>query len=271
MDEAQIITSTQNPRVKALAKLAKRRERDEAGLFIIEGPRPVERAFAKGIEFPDVYICPEFFGSTGSEPELVQKFSAAGVPVIQLSKEAFQKAAYREHPEGILAVAKQWQTSLSSLQLSDNPFLIVLEAVEKPGNLGAILRTADAVSADGVIIADAATDIYNPNVVRASTGTLFSVPIAVTNTTEAIEFLRHKGIRTVAATPHTETNYSTADLTGPIAIVMGSEDEGLTDAWLKACDVSVKLPMLGVADSLNVSATTVVLAYEALRQRELKK
>jgi TrmH family RNA methyltransferase len=268
MDQPQVITSTQNPRVKALAKLSKRRVRDEAGLFIIEGVRPIERALMKGVELAEIYTCPEFFGISGIELELVQKLSAAGAVITQLSKEAFIKAAYREHPEGILAVAKQWQTGLDTLRLSANPLLIVLEAVEKPGNLGTVLRTADAVGADGVIIADAATDIYNPNVVRASTGTLFSVPVAVAGTAEVIDYLKRQNITIVVATPHTSAAYTEADLTSPVAIVMGSEDKGLSDDWLKAGDVPVKLPMLGIADSLNVSTATVVLAYEVLRQRD---
>lgn len=268
MDQSHVITSTQNPRVKALTKFSKRRVRDEAGLFVIEGVRPIERTLAKGVVLKEVYICPELFSASGSEPELIKKLSAAGADITQLAKEAFIKAAYREHPEGILAVAKQWPTGLETLHLSDNPLLIVLEAVEKPGNLGTVLRTADAVGADGVIIADAATDIYNPNVVRASTGTLFSVPVAVADTPAVIDYLKRRNITIVVTTPHTNTTYTEADLTGPVAIVMGSEDKGLSETWLDACDVAVKLPMLGIADSLNVSAATVVLAYEVLRQRD---
>ncbi len=266
-DELPFISSTQNPRIKSLARLSKRRERDEQKICLVEGARPIERALKAGFKFTELFICSELFSVSYGENELVNKFLAANIPVTRLSKEAFTKLAYREHPEGILAIGQQWDTGLENIKLSDNPLLIVLESVEKPGNLGAILRTADAVGADGVILCDPATDIFNPNVIRASTGTIFSVPLAVANSKSVIDLLKNNSISILAATPHTDNMYTDTDLSKGIAVVMGAEDKGLSQNWLNSCDLPVKLPMLGVADSLNVSAATVAICYEALRQR----
>ena len=269
-DNLPIISSLQNPRLKSLVKLSKRRERDKEKVFIIEGIRPIERALKSGFEFTELFICSEFFYVKHGEDALVKTFIGLGIPITNLSKEAFSKIAYREHPEGMLAIGKQWPIDISNIKLSKHPLLIVLESVEKPGNLGTILRTADAIGADGVILCDPGTDIFNPNVIRASTGTIFSVPVAVTSSSSAINYLKNRGITILAATPHTKNIYTDVNLSQPVAIVMGAEDTGLSRIWMDSCDLPVKLPMLGIADSLNVSAATVAICYEALRQRQAR-
>lgn len=261
-----IITSTSNPIVKSLVKLKKRSERDERGVFVVEGYRPITRALEDGFEFEELYYCPEWFLGENEE-KVLTRAKESGARLTELGKEAFAKIAYRDRPEGLLAIGKQWHTKLDDLKLSENPYIIVVEAIEKPGNLGTILRSADATGAEAVIVCDQVTDLFNPNVVRASTGVVFKVPTVVTSTDEALAFCKQNGIKTLAATPHTETLYTEANLTQPIAIVMGSEQFGLSEKTINACDLPVKLPMLGRADSLNVSAATVVLAYEVVRQR----
>ena len=175
--------------------------------------------------------------------------------------------AYRERPDGLLAVAPQWKRSLADLTLPAKPFLLVVEAIEKPGNLGTILRSADAAGCDAVIVCDPVTDIFNPNVVRASTGVLFSVPLVVEESTRVHAWLRERKIRSVATTPAAEKIYSNADLCGPLAIVMGSEQYGLSEFWLKNADLPVRIPMAGQADSLNVAMATIITLFEAVRQR----
>lgn len=266
MDET--ITSTQNPRIKALVKLKKRSERDEQGVFLTEGYRPITRALAAGFHFEELYYCPEWFLGS-NEQKVLDTAKNAGTSLVRMGKDAFAKIAYRERPEGLLAIGKQWHTKLQDLVLSDNPFLIVVEAIEKPGNLGTILRSADATGAEAVIVCDSVTDVFNPNVVRASTGVLFTTPTVVTDSQSAISFLRERGIKTLAATPAATELYTDTDLKQPIAIVMGSEQFGLSDRWLKSADLPVRLPMAGIADSLNVSAATVAIAYEVVRQRSL--
>jgi TrmH family RNA methyltransferase len=264
MEEA--ITSIHNPRIKALAKLKKRSERDAQGVFLTEGYRPITRALAAGFHFEELYYSPEWFLGT-NEQKVLEAAETAGTALTRVGKEAFLKIAYRERPEGLLAIGKQWHTELEDLELSDKPFLIVVEAIEKPGNLGTILRSADATGAEAVIVCDAVTDLFNPNVVRASTGVLFTTPTVITDSRTTLEFLKKKAIKTLAATPAAEKLYTDVDLTQPVAIVMGSEQFGLTDTWLNDCDLPVRLPMAGIADSLNVSAATVAIAYEVVRQR----
>lgn len=263
------ITSPQNPRVRALARLRKRSERDEQGLFITEGYRPITRALAASFRFRTLYYAPEWFLGS-NEADVLEQAKKSGAELVELSRQAFAKVAYRDRPEGLLAVGDQWHTTLDELHLSNNPFVIVVEAIEKPGNLGTILRSADATGAEAVIVCDAVTDVFNPNVVRASTGVLFRVPTVVTDSASTIAFLKQRGIKTLAATPTAKELFTDVDMTGPLALVMGSEQFGLTDTWLRQCDLPVRLPMAGMADSLNVSAATVVLAYEVVRQRSPK-
>jgi TrmH family RNA methyltransferase len=260
------ITSLQNPRVKLLVKLRDRRDRDETGLFLVEGYREVRRALEKNIRLHELYFCPEWFLGE-NEPALIEQARQAGAQLFELSKDAFAKCAYRDRPDGLLAVAPQWKRALADLKLSPDPFLLVVESIEKPGNLGTILRSADAAGVDGVIVCDAVTDVFNPNVVRSSTGVLFSVPIVVAESAAVQSWLVEKGVRIVATTPDTPNIYTQVDLRGPLAIVMGSEQFGLSDFWLKESNLLVRIPMAGQADSLNVALATIITLFEAVRQR----
>jgi TrmH family RNA methyltransferase len=260
------ITSLQNPRIKQLVKLRDRRPRDEAGVFLVEGYREIRRALEKRVALTEIYFSPEWFLGE-NEPGLIEQARASGAAVFELTKDAFAKVAYRERPDGLLAVAPQWKHALADLTLLATPFLLVVEAIEKPGNLGTILRSADAAGCDAVIVCDPVTDIFNPNVVRASTGVLFSVPLVVEESTRVRAWLKENKIRAVATTPAAEKIYSDADLRGPLAIVMGSEQYGLSDFWLRECDLPVRIPMAGQADSLNVAMATIITLFEAVRQR----
>ena len=260
------ITSLQNPRVKQLVKLRDRRPRDEAGVFLVEGYREIRRALERNVALREIFFAPEWFLGE-NEPALIAQAEAAGAQAFELSKEAFAKVAYRERPDGLLAVAPQWKRELADLTLPAEPFLLVVEAIEKPGNLGTILRSADAAGCDAVIVCDPVTDIFNPNVVRASTGVLFSVPLVVSGSEQVLAWLRERGVRTVATTPAAEKIYTAVDLRGPLAVVMGSEQYGLSEFWLKHADVPVRIPMAGQADSLNVAMATIITLFEAVRQR----
>ena len=262
------ITSLQNPRIKQLVKLRDRRPRDEAGVFLVEGYRQIRRALEKNITLTELYISPEWYLGE-NEPALVAQAQAAGAQIFELTKDAFAKVAYRERPDGLLAVAPQWRRSLADIVTPPGkaPFLLVVEAIEKPGNLGTILRSADAAGVDALIVCDPVTDLFNPNVVRASTGVLFSVPVVIASSEEVREWLREKQIRSVATTPSATDFYTDTDLRGPLAIVMGSEQYGLSDYWLKEADARVVIPMAGQADSLNVAMATIITLFEAVRQR----
>jgi TrmH family RNA methyltransferase len=277
------ITSLQNPRIKLLVKLRDRRPRDEAGVFLVEGYRQIRRALEKQVRLTEVYYSADWFLGE-NESALLAQAEAAGAELFELSKEAFAKVAYRERPDGLLAVAPQWRHSLDDLAgwlglgpgATDAapdaaagvvPFLLVVEAIEKPGNLGTILRSADAAGVQALIVCDPVTDLFNPNVVRASTGVLFSVPVVIARSEEVQPWLHRWRIRTVATTPAAATLYSAVDLRGPLAIVMGSEQYGLSDFWLRESDERVRIPMAGQADSLNVAMATIITLFEAVRQR----
>jgi TrmH family RNA methyltransferase len=260
------ITSLQNPRVKQLVKLRDRRPRDEAGVFLIEGYREIRRALEKKIPLRELYYSPDWFLGE-NEPALIAEAEGVGAQLFELAKDTFAKVAYRERPDGLLAVAPQWRRALNDLTLPAEPFLLVVEAIEKPGNLGTILRSADAAGCDAVIVCDPVTDIFNPNVVRASTGVLFSVPLVVEDSERVQRWLQERRIRTVATTPAAEKIYSDIDLRGPLAVIMGSEQYGLSDFWLQHADVPVRIPMAGQADSLNVAMATIITLFEAVRQR----
>jgi TrmH family RNA methyltransferase len=263
----ELITSRQNPRIKELVKLRDRGPRDEAGLFLVEGYRGIRRALEKNVALAELYFSPGWFLGE-NENALIEQAGAAGATLFEVSKEAFEKIAYRERPDGLLAVAPQWRRTLADLrEMGPEPFLLVVEAIEKPGNLGTILRSADAAGCNAVIVCDPVTDLFNPNVVRASTGVLFSVPCVVEEGPAVLAWLREKRIRVVATTPAAETLHSNADLRGPLAIVMGSEQYGLSEFWLKNSDLTVRIPMAGQADSLNVAMATIVTLFEAVRQR----
>jgi RNA methyltransferase, TrmH family len=278
MSSVETLSSLQNPRIKQLVKLRDRRPRDEAGVFLVEGYRQIRRALDKGIPFTELYVCPDWYpGDQGNEPALIAEAQTAGAKVFQLSKDAFAKVAYRERPDGLLAVAPQRKKSLADLDAllaakavaapGRAPFLLVVEAIEKPGNLGTILRSADAAGTDALIVCDPVTDLFNPNVVRASTGVLFSVPVIIAGSEEVREWLRARGVRAVATTPSATGLHTDTDLRGPLAIVMGSEQYGLSDYWLREADARVRIPMAGQADSLNVAMATIITLFEAVRQR----
>ncbi|HEX5696972.1 MAG TPA: TrmH family RNA methyltransferase [Acidimicrobiia bacterium] len=251
------IASSSNPRIKRLAGLRDRKARDLESVFLVEGMAGVERATAAGYQPLEVYYDPA-------------RHARAPFPAeTQLSVEqaALDRASYRGRSQGVIAVFRQFDVSLNGLRLGSDPLLVVVEAIEKPGNLGAILRTADAVGAAAVIAAYPGTDPFNPNVIRASTGTLFSVPLAVSDLEATVAWLGDRDIRIVAADPDGTTPLWSADLTGACALLVGAEHDGLTEAAKAAAGTTVSIPMRGSADSLNASVAAAVLAYEALRQR----
>jgi TrmH family RNA methyltransferase len=260
------ITSLQNDQVKNLVKLRNRRARDQQGLTIIEEPLVIARALEAGYPLETVYFCPEQLDAA-DQPLLEKLRQAASGPVIELSPPVMVKASYREDPEGLLVVAPQRKHQLADLELSRGAPLVILEAVEKPGNLGAILRIADGAGAAAVLLCGQGTDLFNPNVLRASRGAFFSVPTVAALTAEILEFCRQNGVTTVATSPAASSCYTATDLAGPIALVLGTEHEGLSDHLLAACDLKVSIPMLGTGDSLNVASSAAVLLYESLRQR----
>jgi TrmH family RNA methyltransferase len=263
-----MITSTQNPRVKDLVRLRERRDRDRRGLFLVEGYRELTRALEAGIDVHEVYVCPGLYLGS-NEAALVASMAVAGADVIEMGEAPFRKISYRDRPEGLVAVAAQFDTGLRRLDLTGDPLLLVIEAIEKPGNLGTMLRTADAAGCRAVIVCEAATDPFNPNVVRASLGTLFTVPLAVAGTAETLDALAAARIPTVATTPDAGPTLYDVDLTGPLALVVGSEQYGLSDEWLAGSTAAARIPMAGSADSLNAAMAAGVALFEAVRQRRL--
>ena len=259
------ILSAQNSRIKNIQKLIiKSKERKAQNLFVIEGARELNLALAGSYALDSVFVCPELFA--GSDyPEVMRKINAS--VLFEVSKTVFQKIAYREHSDGILALAQARSHTLEDLNLSENPLVIVLESVEKPGNFGAILRTADAAKVDTVIVCDPLTDIYNPNVIRSSVGCVFTVPITISTPSAAFAFLKKRQVRIYAAELQAAQWYHNTDFTQACALVMGTEADGLTDFWLERADARIKIPMRGKIDSLNVSVSTAVLTFEAMRQR----
>lgn len=259
-----MITSLQNPKVKEVVKLRDRRPRDESGLFIIEGYRELKRALDAGRKIETLFYCPSLFLGS-NEGSLKEQCKAA--LHLECTPEVFSKISYRDRPDGLLAVAPQQHLTLSDLKLKKNPFLVVAESIEKPGNLGTILRSCDAAGVDAVIVCDPTTDIHNPNVVRSSVGTLFTLPVIEANSEETLAYLKKHHIAVVAATPHAKLGFTEADFKVPLAIVVGTEQYGLTENWMKNADISVRIPMFGAADSLNVASATTLLLYEVVRQR----
>ena len=264
-----VVTSLQNPQIKNVVKLRERRHRDRQGLMLIEGLRELTLAVDSGVQLKRLFYCEELVKS-GDEMSLLKQAGKAGVPLFTVTKMVFRKITYKEHPDGLLAVASQPGRSLKDLTLGPTPLVVVAVAIEKPGNLGAIMRSADAAGVDGVIVCDRCTDIYNPNVVRSSLGTLFSIQVVEGSAQETVEWLKEKGLKIVASSPHSTVEYTTADLTSPCAIVLGSEKLGLSDLWMDASDEKIHIQMRGRADSLNVAMTATILLYEAIRQRGLK-
>ena len=255
----EIITSGQNPKIKALLELLeKSRERRRQGLFVVEGRRELDHCLAAGFVPDTIFICPEILDPIPYSGE---------AKVFHVSREVYGKIAYRGGTEGIVAEIKYKERCLEDIRLGDNPLVIVLESVEKPGNLGAVLRSADAAGADAVIICDPLTDLYNPNLIRSSIGAIFTRQVAAASSEETIAWLKANGIRILTAQLQDSSLYYDTPMTGPTAIVMGTESTGLTDIWRKAADKHIRIPMLGALDSLNVSVSAAILLYEAVRQR----
>ncbi|TVP78625.1 MAG: RNA methyltransferase [Puniceicoccaceae bacterium] len=270
--EANYIQSRQNEQVKNLVKLRERKHRDRQSRFLIEGLREIGHALRAGFEITQVYICPEFYPAGGAHADFVEKtLQAARCPVTRLSTEAFEKASVREGPDGLIAVATQQNNVLSDLKLSQPPLILILEGIEKPGNLGAILRSADGAGVDAVILVDCVLDLYNPNAIRSSQGLLFALPIVSTDRDTLSQWLEAQSIPCLASTPDTDRLHWDVDYQCGIALMMGSESDGLSPYWLERATQKIRIPMTGQADSLNVAAAAAVCLYEAKRQRSLSK
>ena len=251
-----VITSCQNAKIKDLIALeTKSRERRARGLFVVEGVREYLRARAAGFETETLYVREDV-----DLPELPE-------PDFRISAEVYEKIAYRGGTEGVVAVMRVRENSLASLRLSERPLVLVLEQVEKPGNLGAVLRTADAAGADAVLVCEPLTDLYNPNVIRASLGAIFSVPVAACSSEEACAWLRAHGIAILTAQLQDSELYYDTDMVRPTALVFGTEDKGLSPFWRDRADAHIRIPMAGMMDSLNISVSAAILAFEAVRQR----
>jgi TrmH family RNA methyltransferase len=260
------INSTANPRIKAVAGLRERRERELRGLSVADGAREIGRALTAGVDLIELFSCP---GLATSAEALVtlERAAAVDVRVTSVSESVLARLAFGDRSDGLVAVIRIPPTNLERLVLPPNPLVVVAESVEKPGNLGAILRSADGAGADALIAADPRTDLFNPNAIRASLGTIFSVPIASASTAATIAWLQWAGVTVIVARVDGSLPYAEADLRGSVAIVVGSEARGLADAWSRPEIQAVRLPMLGTADSLNVAAAAAILLYEARRQR----
>lgn len=257
------ITSNQNSFIKHLVLLQdKAKARKQSGTFLIEGLREIELAVKGGYEIETVLFLPELISETEIKILTSQK-----VELIEISKEVYQKLAYRDTTEGIIAVAKTKSLQLTDLKLSKKPLILVAEGLEKPGNLGAVLRTADAANIDAVIIANPKSDLYNPNIVRSSVGCLFTRQIAVASSEDVIDFLKEKSINIYCATLQDSTQYHTQNYNEPTALVVGTEATGITEVWRKNSTQNINIPMQGVIDSMNVSVAAAILLFEAKRQR----
>lgn len=256
------ITSTQNPKIKNVISLEKPRERRNRGLFLAEGRKEIGMALAAGYGVENLYFCNDLI----SNDEL-RKLGVPDSALISVSKEVFEKIAVRENSGGVLAVMEQKHHALEAIRLSENPLVLVLEAVEKPGNLGAILRTADAAGLDAVIICDPKTDFYNPNVIRSSVGCIFTTQVASATSGETLAWLRKNNITAYSTWLKASRPYHTVDYTRPCAIVMGTESTGLSDTWITAAQNPIIIPMSGRIDSMNVSTAAAVIVFEARRQR----
>ncbi len=270
-----VITSAANPRLRSLVALRRRRVREEEGLTLVEGHEELSLALAAGVVPSVAYVCPELFspaGRAGSQDiglqeDVLAALRRRGVQTIRLSRTAFEKVAYREGPDGLIAVVDKVAGGLVDLRTGATDLLLVCQGIEKPGNLGAMLRTADAAGVDAVIAADAVTDWGNPNVVRASKGTVFAVPVASATTNETLTWLRNNDVALIVSTPDSDVDYTDVDYMGRVAIAVGGEKHGADAALLAGAVERVRIPMAGRANSLNVAASAAVLVYEAVRQR----
>jgi RNA methyltransferase, TrmH family len=260
------LASPSNPRIKAVAALRERRERDATGLTLVDGAREVRRAIESGVEVIEAFVCEPLLAGEDARAAL-DALQARGIELTTTTEPAFAKLAFGDRAEGLVAVVRAPSLALEALRMPAEPLIVAIEGVEKPGNIGAVLRSADGAGVDAVIAASPRTDLANPNVIRASAGTIFAVPMAAAPTDDVLAWLRGHRVRVLAARVGGGQAYADADLTGSIAIALGSEAEGLTAAWLAPDIEAIHLPMLGIADSLNVSVSAAVLVYEARRQR----
>ena len=290
--KVESITSAQNPKIKNLLLLQeKSKARREQGLFVVEGRRELEHCLEAGFRVRTVFVCPEVAG-TDSFASLEMTKSASlemtkgaslettvschseeaegrreNLHIVEIPETLYRKVAYREGTEGVLAEVEVRERRLEDLALGEHPLVMVLESVEKPGNLGAVLRSADAARADAVVVCDPLTDLWNPNLIRASIGAVFTVPTVCASSAETIDWLKSRGIRILTAQLQDSSWYYDTDMTGGTALVMGTESTGLTDVWRRAADAHIRIPMLGRLDSLNVSVSAAILLFEAVRQR----
>ena len=256
------VTSAQNPKIKNLLLLQeKSKARKEQGLFVVEGRRELEHCLEGGFQVKTIFYCPSITGEGGFPV-------TEDVQFIEIPEQLYKKVAYRDSTEGIIAEVEYKALSLKDLQLPKNPLVVVLESVEKPGNLGAVLRSADAAGADAVLIGDPLTDLYNPNLIRASIGAVFTVPVVAAPSAEIISFLKGRGIQILTAQLQDSSFYYDVDMRRGTALVMGTESTGLTQVWRQAADAHIRIPMLGRLDSLNVSVSAAILLFEAVRQRQ---
>jgi TrmH family RNA methyltransferase len=262
------ITSLSNPRVKAAVRLRDRRGRDKQGRILIDGLREIARAQKAGVQFVEVFVAAESATSPQARALLVE-LSQRRVPLLEVSAGVLKKLAYGARNEGLIAVAEPPRRALADLGLPERALVAVLEGIEKPGNVGAVLRSADAAGVSAVIVADAGTDLFNPNCIRASLGTLFTLPVCEASTVAVRQWLRKEGFTAYAARVDAAVDYRQVEMAPRSAIVLGSEARGLSATWSEPDVTAVKLPMLGMADSLNVSVTAAVLFYEALRRRDM--
>ena len=283
------ITSAQNPKIKNLLLLQeKSKARKEQGLFVVEGRRELEHCLEAGYTVRTLFVCPEIYGDIDSAenyflcsspknqfpaesetaPSFLRHPSHEEASVIEIPEQLYRKVAYRESTEGMIAEVEYKSLKLEDLQLPENPLVMVLESVEKPGNLGAVLRSADAAGVDAVIFCDPLTDLYNPNLIRASIGAVFTVPTVAVSSEEAIAFLKARDIQILTAQLQDSSLYYDMDMRRGTALVMGTEATGLTDVWRKAASAHIRIPMLGRLDSLNVSVSAAILLFEAVRQRQ---
>jgi RNA methyltransferase, TrmH family len=266
-----VITSSNNPRVKDAVRLRDRRHREKQGRILIDGVRELERALGAGVRVIIAFVC-ESLCRDGHTQSLLATLASTGCEILHVSESVFEKLAFGERAEGVVGVAEMPRPTLQSLiaatPTNAAPLVAVLEGVEKPGNIGAVLRSADAAGVSAVIVANPRTDLYNPNAIRASLGTIFTIPACEATSDAALAWLRERKYTILAARVDGAVPYTTVDFCGPTAIVLGSEAAGLSSVWAGDDVRAIRLPMLGVADSLNVSASAAVLFYEALRQRQ---
>lgn len=262
---SETITSARNPKIKQLLALGEKSSlRRESGLFVLEGLRELLHALEAGFEVDTIFFCPEIAGNALGQGNPALRDARW----VEVSRDIYEKIAYRGSTEGVIAEVKTRSMSLGDLRISGKPLVVVLESVEKPGNLGAVLRSADAAAADAVLICDPRTDLFNPNLIRASIGAVFTVPVVACESAEAIKWLKSNNIKILTAQLQDSEWYYDTDMRDGTAIVIGTEATGLTEVWRKAADAHIRIPMLGRLDSLNASVSAAVLLFEAVRQRQ---